>query len=1141
MNVIEFLLEIKELHIFVSQKEGRLTVKGNREALVPELKEKLSQYKSQILDVFAELKIESNKQLAPTTFSQQRLWFIDKLEGGSVHYNMPSATRLRGKISLDAIQQTFNTMIERHESLRTTFTSKGDEPYQVIHHHNVVEGPIYDISQLSNTEQEEEVSRLSQEESNKPFVLEKDLMIRWVLIKLSDEEHILLKTLHHIASDGWSLGVLAREFTALYQAYKKGEPSPLPDLVIQFADYAHWQRKRLKGEVLESQLKHWIEQLEGIPSCHNFPLDKPRPATQGFQGKSFVSGINKEISDAFNKLCFDNGATLFMGIHAVFSLLLSRYSGETDIVIGTPIANREQPDVAPLNGFFLNTLVFRSQLELANDFIELLEQSKNTAWGAYAHQQVPFEQLVSVLNLEQSLSYSPVFQVMLILQNNDSSSVDLPELLMEPLNTGYNTAKFELTLNVIQMDGMLKLGWNYNTDLFDATTMWRLAANFEVLMKSVIESPRSQIMKLALLNDEEYEHCTSVWNELTLPYNKERCVHELFEEQVKEAPQAIAVVTENGQFSYKELNEQSNKLAHYLIAQGVKPNMLVGICMPRTIEMVIAVLAVLKAGGAYVPLDYTYPQQRIDQMCQDSKLNIVLSHSTVEFVSSTEVNCYCLDLPSILQEVSTFSSSNPQTSDVGITANDLAYVIYTSGSTGLPKGVMVSHQNLHAYYTSAKATYQVNNDDRILQFSSFSFDIFVEEMVSSLLSGASLVFRNDKMLLGENHFWDFVNEQGLTILSLPTAFWHELCGQLDGLPLSTGRLKLLVVGGESMSSAMLARWNTCVNDEVCLLNTYGPTEGTVIATYFDLKEFQQQGVIPIGNALPNTQCYVLSQDLQVCPVGVSGELFIGGDAVAQGYLNRPELTREKFIQNPFVDDSSNRLYRTGDIARYSMFGKLEFMGRMDDQVKIRGFRIEPGEIEQLLNQCESVGSTRVLSHESEVGQQSLVAYVLPESDIQLSDNELVGLLRDNILTNLPEYMLPAAFIIVDEWPLTPNGKLDDKMLPAPDGSLHQKEYVAPSTEIEQILVDIWAKLLKLDADIISVTSNFFALGGHSLLVVRLVSEINSQLDQEITIKGVFERSDIKALSFLIESVIKREAVLAKLSSESENNIEEIEW
>lgn len=1143
MSVVEFLLEAKEVHVFVSLQEDKLTVKGNREALVPEIKRQLADYKSEIIELFTELGIQSNSQLAPTTFSQLRLWFLDQLEGTSVHYNMPSTTLLEGNINVEAIQKALNTIMDRHESLRTTFVCKGNEPYQVIHKHQYLDVPVCDLSHLPEKEQQQEVARLSKEESHKPFSLAKDPMMRWQVLKLSDDAHVLLNTMHHIASDGWSGGVFAKEFSLLYKAFEKGNENCLPPLVIQYADYAHWQRHWLKGEVLEAQLNHWTEQLSGIPSVHNLPLDRPRPANYTHNGNNHGSFIKSKLYNEFNTLCLKQGATLFMGLHAVFSLLLGRYSDETDIVIGTPIANREQPDVAPLIGFFLNTLVFRSDLSSANDFIDLLEQSKATAWDAYANQQVPFEQLVKELDVEPSPSYQPLFQVMMILQNNETNKSDFSESTnITPLNSGFTFAKFEITLSIMHSNGGLLLGWNYNTDLFELSTIQRLTTNFEVLMNSIVANYRAPIMSLPMLNDIELEHCTSAFNTV-IPYSRDRCVHELFEDQVVDRPNSIAIISECNQISYQRLNEKANQLARFLIAEGVEPNTLVGVCIPRTLDMIVAVLAILKAGGAYLPMDKNLPQNRIDQICGEANLRLVLTHSEVDFTPpTTALICVCLNSKLISERLSAFSKENLQTLDSGLTADCLAYVIYTSGSTGSPKGVMISHRNLHAYFRSAKGIYEVDQDDRTLQFSSFSFDIFVEEMFASLLSGGALILRNETVLQGGNHFWKFVEQYSVTVISLPTAFWHELCGQLDQISISTGALRLMVVGGESMSATMLTRWNQAIDQSVRLLNTYGPTETTVIATTYDLAEFKNKSDgISIGKAIPNTQCYVLNEAQQVCPVMVRGELYISGESISPGYLNNEKLTKERFVQNPFNDKPDSRLYKTGDKVRLLVDGNLEFIGRIDDQIKIRGFRVELGEVEYQLSQCIGVTSAVILVNEDVSGTKRLIGYIIREGDA--ADADFLGDLREHLTKQLPDYMIPSVFIFIEQWPLTNNGKLNRKALPEPNASnsFNQKDYVGASTHTEQILVEIWAKLLQIDAYIISTSSNFFALGGHSLLVVRLIAEINTRLDEEITIKIVFERSDIRSLGLLIDSMKKRQQTLEKLASNSDDDIEEIEW
>jgi len=1066
----------------------------------------------------------------PLSFAQQRLWFLDQLEPGSSFYNIFDTLSFVGPTDVPALEQSLNEIVRRHEVLRTTFANVLGKPVQVIAPDLKLPLPVVDLRRLSEEERDAETTRLSAEEYERPFELSRGPLVRGKLLRLGKQESVLLLTMHHIVSDGWSLGVLSRELRSLYEAFSTGRPSPLPDLPIQYADFTLWQREWLQGEVLAAQLNYWEKQLAGVPSVIKLPTDRARPSVHNFQqGANQWLKLPKPLAASLKALSQREGVTLFMTLLAAFNILLHRYTHQDDVVLGSPIAGRNRAETEGLIGFFVNTLVMRTDLSGEPSFRELLGRVREVALGAYAHQDLPFEKLVEAIQPERSLSHHPIFQVMFQLigaqtsnEANESEDFDEESSGTQEMEIVEGTAKFDIGMDIVESKGHLTAAVEYSTDLFDHATISRMLFHFRNLLESIVASPGTQISKLSFLTAAEREQILWEWNSTRSEYAEEKCIHHLFEAQVERTPEAVAVTSEGEQLTYAELNERANRLAHYLRRLGVGPEVLVGICMERSVEMLVGLFGILKAGGAYVPLDPAYPKQRLAFMLDDARAPVLLTQERLLSAlpeHSARIVCVDRDWGQIKLE----SEANPTG---GAQPFNLAYVIYTSGSTGTPKGVMIQHRSLTNWTTRAGIEYAFRPDDRILQFSSISFDTAAEEIYPCLLLGATVVLRSDAVASSIAKLLEKSREWKITVLDLPTAFWHELTWELatQNLKLPPS-VRLVITGGEKALPERLSMWHRSVRGDVRLMQGYGPTEATVVATIADLSKYRIAETalkeVPIGRVIGNAQVYILDQHQQPVPVGVAGELYIGGDGLARGYLNSASLTAERFIPNPFSQEPGARLYRTGDIVRYLANGEIEFLGRGDEQVKIRGYRIELGEIETLLREFREVREAVVLAREDIPDDRRLVAYLVADQSNGFSVSEL----RRSLSDTLPDYMVPSSFVLLDELPLTPNGKVNRRVLPEPS-SLHQEAafpYVPPRTEMERIIAAIWQEVFR--AEKLSVHSNFFDLGGHSLTLVRVHSMLHDRLNKEISMLDMFRYPTISSLSdYLSQEQVARTEV-----------------
>ncbi|MCG6136134.1 MAG: amino acid adenylation domain-containing protein [Nostoc sp. LLA-1] len=1050
----------------------------------------------------------------PLSFAQQRLWFLAQLEPDSPFYNIFAAVRLQGELNIQALQQTFNEILSRHEALRTNFKTVEGQAVIIISEATPLKLPQIDLSQLPANQQEDQVKQQTLKEAQQPFDLTTDVLLRVKLLRLGQQEHIALLTMHHIAADGWSVGVLVQELATLYPAFCNGQLSPLIELPIQYVDFAAWQRQWLQGEILQSQISYWRSQLEDAPKVLELPTDYPRPAIQTFQGATYSFELSKELSVSLNKLSQQQGSTLFMTLLAAFQTLLWRYTGQEDIVVGSPIANRHRSEIEGLIGCFVNTLVLRTNLAGNPSFPELLKRVREVALGAYAHQDLPFEHLVEQLQPERHLNRNPLFDVMFVLQNAPAQELKLPGLTLSLLSEENQTAILDLTLSMTETEQGLLGQMEYSTYLFDSSTIERMVGHFQVLLAAIVAEPEQCLSDLPLLSAAEQHQLLLEWNHTDAEYATDKCIHELFEVQVERTPDAVAVVFDNQQLTYRELNTKANQLAHYLRSLGVKPEVLIGICVERSPSQVIAILGVLKAGGAYVPLDPTYPRDRLRGMVEDAQVKVLLAQQQL-IAELPETNAYlvCLD-----RDWDLIAQQQPDNCASAVIPENLAYVIYTSGSTGKPKGAMVAHQALVNYSLEIAKQFNLQQSDRILQFASVGFDVVVEELFPTWLSGATVVLLESKQPISCAELLQLINKHQLTVFELPTAYWHQWVYELSlrQAPLPAC-VRLTIIGGETVSPQHLAAWQKFGSD---LVHVYGLTETTVTSTLYHLPcgVYTQQinnGNLPIGRPIANTQIYILDEALQPVPVGVVGELYIGGVSLGRGYLKSGDITAQRFVPHPFSYKAGERLYKTGDLARYLADGNIECLGRIDHQVKFRGFRIEVEEIEAAINQHPAVCASVVVLREDEPGNKTLVAYITLGAQQQLTSIEL----RRFLEPNLPSYMLPTAIVMLDALPVTPNGKVDRHALPAPDLTqlLQKSDFVPASTPLEQMLVSIWAEILGIDQ--LGIHDNFFDLGGHSLLATQLISRIRQILHLDLPLRCLFEAPTIAELASVIQTMV----------------------
>jgi amino acid adenylation domain-containing protein len=1042
---------------------------------------------------------------APLSYNQQGFWVLNQLMPGTSLYHTPVAVRLSGWLDVTALRNALNFIVARHDALRTTFETIEGTPAQEVAREVVLELPVIDLSTEREGVREAAAKRILERETRRPFDLSKGPLIRALLVRVTEQEHMLLVTMHHIVTDGWSVGIFQRELSCLYQAFTSGEPITLPDLPIQYPDYSSWQRRWFAGQLYEAQLSYWKKQFETLPTVLELPTDHPRPnvqANRAFRGSRHTIALSKQVTNDLKVLSQKQGVTLFMTLLTAYKILCFRYTGEADIVVGTPIAGRQMPETENLIGLFINTLPMRTNLGGNPSFLEALGRVKATALGAYANQDLPFERLVKELQPERTLAHNPLFQVMFVLQNEEIHPLRLPGLSTEAFRVDHNKANFDLTLDVVERGGQLVCRFEANADLFEADTVERLMEHFQTLLAGIVENPELGISTLPLLSDAERRQLLVEWNNTTTDYPSHKCIQELFEEQVRETPDAVALICDDRQVAYRELNGQANQLAHYLRRRGVGPDTRVGLCVQRSPEMIVALLGILKAGGAYVPLDPDYPHARLQFMLADAQVPILITQEALlENLPGNTTEIIYLDRLS--EKIEGESQSDP----VIMTSPDhLAYVMYTSGSTGKPKGVAVTHRNVvrlvkNTNYASFSA------DEIFLQSATISFDASTFEIWGSLLNGARLALMPPGCAsLGQ--LGQAIKRYQVTTLWLTAGLFHLMVdNHLDDLK----GVRQLLAGGDVLSVPHVQKVLAELKD-TRLINGYGPTESTTFTCCHAITGASLDGSVPIGRPIANTSVYILDRFMNPVPVGVQGELYIGGDGVARGYLDRPELNAERFVRDPFSQLASARLYRTGDLVRYQANGEIEFIGRIDNQVKVRGFRIELGEIELALAEHPSVREAVVVARKDN-GDKHLAAYLAPPAGITPAIDEL----RDFLKGKLPDHMVPSVFVVLESLPLSPTGKVDRRALPTgePTAPTVVTSFAPPADELELRLTKIWERVLSKTS--IGVNDNFFELGGHSLLAVRLFAQIEKSFGRNLPLATLFQSPTIKQLARVLRA------------------------
>jgi amino acid adenylation domain-containing protein len=1043
----------------------------------------------------------------PLSFVQQRLWFLDQLEPGNPFYNIYVAFHLTGSLHVQALRQSLQVLIQRHESLRTTFSTEDEQPVQIIHSSISCDLITVDISSLPASERQGAVQQLARDEAQRAFDLARGPLLRTRLVRMENKEHVLLVTMHHIISDGWSMGVFMRELAVCYNVFVAGQPFPFSDLPIQYADYVFWQRQELRDEVLGRHREYWRERLAQLPAPLEVPADRPRPAVQTYRGGSLEVKLPLMLCDALKQFSRREGSTLFMTLLAAFQVLLARYTGQEDIVIGTDATDRDNRETEELIGFFVNTMVVRTDLSGNPTFRELLERVRTRLVEDFAYRNMPFDTLVADLQPDRHLSRSALVQIMFDLQDTQILEDALVDLRLTRLFIDGGTAKFDLVFDLWETQHGLGGVVEFNTDLFERETIVRLVRHWQTLLEAIMSDPEQRIKDLPLLSAVERQQMLVGWNNSTADYPTHRNISALFEEQVLRFPDRVAIVYQDAQLTYAEVNTRANRLAHYLQTLGVGPEVLVGIYLDRSVEMLIAILAVFKAGGAYVPLDLSFPKERLEFVLSDTQVSVILTTSARDIAPSA-LSPIIVRLDDLWGELAEYGDQAPLLSHNPV---QLAYVIYTSGSTGRPKGAMLSQEGMINHLYAKIAVLDLTLDDRIAQTASLGFDISLWQFLAVLLRGGSVCILSDEDVYNPTRLlWQIIAE-GISILELVPSQLRTLLDEVERMESAIPTwmdLRLTISTGEAISPLLCRRWLQKLA-HVPLVNTYGATECSDDVTHalIGVAPSEQSVNVPVGRPIANMQAYVLDSFLRPVPVGVTGHIYLGGIGVGRGYLNDTQRTATAFLPDPYGREGG-RLYQTGDLGRYLADGQIECLGRVDYQVKVRGHRVEPGEIEVILDQHPALRESVVIDREEPSGDKRLVAYVVTnEQRLAPTIKEL----REYLQRKLPDYMVPSHFVFLEMLPLTPNGKVDRRALPAPDQARAGLDvaFVAPRSLAEEVIAEIWAELLLIDQ--VGIYDNFFALGGHSLLATQVVSRIQNIFQMDVPLRCLFEAPTVDGL------------------------------
>ncbi|EMD0511050.1 pyoverdine non-ribosomal peptide synthetase PvdD, partial [Pseudomonas aeruginosa] len=1076
-------------------------------------------------DAVSTIPLADRQQPLALSFAQERQWFLWQLEPESAAYHIPSALRLRGRLDVDALQRSFDSLVVRHETLRTRFRLEGGRSYQQVQ-------PAVSVSIEREQFGEEGLIERIQAIVVQPFDLERGPLLRVNLLQLAEDDHVLVLVQHHIVSDGWSMQVMVEELVQLYAAYSRGLEVALPALPIQYADYALWQRSWMEAGEKERQLAYWTGLLGGEQPVLELPFDRPRPARQSHRGAQLGFELSRELVEAVRALAQREGASSFMLLLASFQALLYRYSGQADIRVGVPIANRNRVETERLIGFFVNTQVLKADLDGRMGFDELLAQARQRALEAQAHQDLPFEQLVEALQPERNASHNPLFQVLFNHQSEIRSvtpEVQLEDLRLEGLAWDGQTAQFDLTLDIQEDENGIWASFDYATDLFDASTVERLAGHWRNLLRGIVANPRQRLGELPLLDAPERRQTLSEWNPAQRECAVQGTLQQRFEEQVRQRPQAVALILDEQRLSYGELNARANRLAHCLIARGVGADVPVGLALERSLDMLVGLLAILKAGGAYLPLDPAAPEERLAHILDDSGVRLLLTQGHLLERLPRQAGVEVLAIDGLVLDG--YAESDPLPT---LSADNLAYVIYTSGSTGKPKGTLLTHRNALRLFSATEAWFGFDERDVWTLFHSYAFDFSVWEIFGALLYGGRLVIVPQWVSRSPEDFYRLLCREGVTVLNQTPSAFKQLMAVACSADMATQQpaLRYVIFGGEALDLQSLRPWFQRFGDrQPQLVNMYGITETTVHVTYRPVSEADLEGglVSPIGGTIPDLSWYILDRDLNPVPRGAVGELYIGRAGLARGYLRRPGLSATRFVPNPFPGGAGERLYRTGDLARFQADGNIEYIGRIDHQVKVRGFRIELGEIEAALAGLAGVRDAVVLAHDG-VGGTQLVGYVVADS---AEDAErLRESLRESLKRYLPDYMVPAHLMLLERMPLTVNGKLDRQALPQPDASLSQQAYRAPGSELEQRIAAIWAEILGVER--VGLDDNFFELGGHSLLLLMLKERIGDTCQATLSISQLMTHASVAEQAACIEGQA-RESLLVPLNGRREGS------